>query len=392
LCRDEGGNDEEDGPSMNITSRTVDGLRRLSERTPAQRDRYADFLRILSIGMVVLGHYLGTVITVTAGRIGQRSLLEVSPQLKVLTWVLQIMPVFFFVGGFSNYTSLEASQRRGESVGAYLRRRSSRLLKPALVFLGVWTGVEVLFHGFGVGGSGLLRLSSLPFGPLWFLGVYLGVVAISPLMMVLHRRFRIGTVVGLIVATEAVDVAHHGLGIGWIGWANFGFAWLVAHQLGFFYADGTLTRMSRRGLAIMAGAGLAALVVFTASGLYPLSMVGNATDRFSNMSPPTLCIVAMSFWLVGLTMLAREPVSRWLARPRPWMTVIAGNQMCMTIYLWHLTAMLIAAKVMLSLGLSPTVGQPLFLGTAFAGLICLVAIFRRFEQPTIGRVVASPGR
>jgi hypothetical protein len=61
--------------------------------------------------------------------------------------------------------------------------------------------------------------------------------------------------------------------------------WLLAHQLGFFYADGTLTRLSRRVLALVAGGGLAAMIALTASGLYPVSMVGNGTDRFSNMSP-----------------------------------------------------------------------------------------------------------
>ena len=31
---------------------------------------------------------------------------------------------------------------------------------------------------------------TIPFGPLWFLGVYLVVVCISPLTVTLHRRFR----------------------------------------------------------------------------------------------------------------------------------------------------------------------------------------------------------
>src|SRR5258707_15170504 len=49
----------------------VAGLRRISDVTPVTRERYVDFLRAASIGMVVLGHYLGTVITTNGGRIGQ---------------------------------------------------------------------------------------------------------------------------------------------------------------------------------------------------------------------------------------------------------------------------------------------------------------------------------
>lgn len=358
------------------------GLRHISDVTPTTRDRFMDFLRAASIGMVVLGHYLGTVITTTGGRIGQRSLLEGAPQLKLLTWVLQIMPVFFFVGGFSNLVSLDSSRRRGEGAGTFLRRRAERLLKPSLVFLGTWTGIQVVLHAGGWGGTGLIRLSGLPFGPLWFLGVYLGVVAVSPVMAALHRRYRGWVVIGLIGAAAAVDVAHHGMGIGWIGWTNFGFVWLLAHQLGFFYADGTLARASRRTLAAIAGCGLAAMIGLTVSGLYPLSMVGNGGDRFSNMNPPTLAIVALTFWLVGLTMLIRPAVSRWLAQPRPWMAVIAGNQMCMTVYLWHLTAMMVSAEVIVHLGFRASALNPLFLPVAFGSLAGLVALFRPFEAPT----------
>ncbi len=48
------------------------GLRRIWDVTPASRERYVDFLHPASIGIVVLGHYLGTVIPTSGGRIGQR--------------------------------------------------------------------------------------------------------------------------------------------------------------------------------------------------------------------------------------------------------------------------------------------------------------------------------
>ena len=368
------------------------GLRGVAAATPASRDRYVDFLRAASIGMVVLGHYLGTVITDHHNRVAQHSLLDPVPQLKILTWVLQIMPVFFFVGGFSNFVSLEAGRRRGEGVGAYLRRRTARLLRPSLVFLGAWTGLEVVLHLGGWGGTGLVRVSGLPFGPLWFLGVYLGVVAVSPVMAALHRRFRWGAVAGLATAAAVVDLAHHGMHIGWIGWTNFGFVWLVAHQLGFFYADGTLTRASRRALALTAGGGLVGMIALTASHRYPVSMVGNGGDRFSNMNPPTLAIVALTFWLVGLTMLARPAVSRWLAKPRPWMAVIAANKVCMTVYLWHLTAMLASSLVLLHVGVHPSPLNPLFLPLAFATLGIFVAVFGRYERAPSPAPPAQPVR
>jgi hypothetical protein len=94
-----------------------------------------------------------------------------------------------------------------------------------------------------------------------------------------------------------------------------------------------------------------------------------------------VAIVALTFWLVGLTMLLRPAVSRWLARPRPWMTVIAANQMCMTVYLWHLTAMMLSATVLVQLGMHATPLNPLFLPLAFGTLAALVVVFQRFERP-----------
>lgn len=37
-----------------------------------------------------------------------------------LTWLFQVMPVFFFVGGFANLTSWEAHQRRGQGYATWL--------------------------------------------------------------------------------------------------------------------------------------------------------------------------------------------------------------------------------------------------------------------------------
>ena len=58
--------------------------------------------------------------------------------------------------------------------------------------------------------------------------------------------------------------------------------------------------------------GLAGLVL---TNIYPGSMVGVPGDSFSNMAPPTLCIVALCFFQVGLVELLRPSVSSaWSSR------------------------------------------------------------------------------
>ena len=175
-------------------------------RTPASRDRAVDFLRAASIISVVVGHWMIGLIYWQDGVIGTHSAVGVTSFLWLATWFLQVMPLFFFVGGFSNYVTYQAFMRRGESSGAFVRSRLDRLLRPSLVFLGVWAVVIVAMHLFEIGaptgprlwgGVTLLRGmlppgATVPFGPLWFLAVYLVVVAIAPVTIRLHERSACG--------------------------------------------------------------------------------------------------------------------------------------------------------------------------------------------------------
>jgi peptidoglycan/LPS O-acetylase OafA/YrhL len=85
-------------------------------QTPSDRDRYADFLRVVSIGLVVLGHWLAAVVLVRDGELVTGRLHAFVPGTQWATWVFQVMPVFFIVGGFVNARSwsrarLRASER-----------------------------------------------------------------------------------------------------------------------------------------------------------------------------------------------------------------------------------------------------------------------------------------
>lgn len=178
-------------------------------------------------------------------------------------------------------------------------------------------------------------------------------------MLRLHRRFGPAVVLWLGLAAAAADIAGRLPGLDRVGQLNFLLVWLFAHQLGFLYADGTLAGWSRRAHAAMAGGGLAALVALTASGAWPPSMVGLPGDRVSNMSPPSLCMVALTVWLVGLAMVVRAQVTRWVERPRPWALVVTAGSALMALFLWHLTALVLAVLVLHPLGLTePAPGTP----------------------------------
>lgn len=392
-------------------------LQQLVDATPASRDRYVDFLRAASILVVVVGHWTIAVIHWDDGVIRSTSAIGQAPGLWLATWVFQVMPVFFFVGGYSNFVAYESARRRHQTAVDFVRTRARRLLVPALALIAVWALVQTVLHltatgaptGPKFGGQVVLRGvrppgQTIPFGPLWFLAAYLVVVCIAPITVALHRRFRWWAPAVLGVGAVLADVAGFIGGLSGIRYLNVVFVFLLPHQLGHFYGDGSATRWPRYALVAMATGGLAGLVLLTNAwlfrpagaarfdwfpgiGHYPRSLLGTDVETVSNAYPPTLCFLLVGLWLIGLVLLLRPRVSRWLQRPGPWRATIAGNARIMTLFLWHMTAYLMAILVLWPLGFGrqdePTarwwLERPLWVLAPAAVLAGLVMIFGRFE-------------
>ncbi|MFD7232705.1 acyltransferase [Streptomyces sp. NPDC059881] len=368
-------------------------VRALAEATPDTRDRYVDLLRVASLGTVVLGHWLMAAVTTD----GVGNLLAVVPELQLLTWVLQIMPVFFFVGGFSHvlsYRSLRRRQPEGSVYAAFLRARLRRLLRPTMVFVLVWAAAALIVQLPG-GGGGLTGVTlRLVTQPLWFIGIYLAMVAFTPPLLRLHERYGWGAFAALAGGALAVDVLRFALQVPFVEFLNFAFVWLAVHQLGFLRADGRLRLPS-----VLAATGLAGAAALVAFGPYPLSMVGMPGEKVSNMAPPTLALLCHGLWLVGAVELLRGSGARLVARPRVWRTVVAANGVAMTAFLWHLTAMLGVYGALLALDVplpEPASAAwwaqtPPRIAAAAVLTALLVAAFRTFERPSPPRAASASG-
>jgi Acyltransferase family len=369
---------------------------------------------------VVFGHWMIGIVWWQDGVLRTTSAVGVTTGLWLATWLFQVMPIFFFVGGFSNLVSLDASRRRGDADARFVKTRVMRLLRPSLVFFAVWSAVIIAMHLLDVGaptgpriwdGTRLLRLflppgATLPFGPLWFLAVYLVVVCIAPWMVDLHRRFRWWVPAVMVAGACVADVIGFELGISPVRWANVAFVLLLPHQLGFFYADGTFVRISKGFFWAMVATGLGGLVVLTnppfwrlfghlrydwfpGIGAYPKSLLGTDVELVSNAYPPTICFLLGAIWSIGAVMLLRPVLARWLERTGPWKVTILLNSVIMTLFLWHMTAYLFTVLTLWPLGLGhqhdSTAGwwleRPLWIGFSALYLTVLVAVFGRFERP-----------
>ena len=393
----------------------------LVARTPASRDRVVDFLRAASILAVVLGHWTIGIIWWQGGVIRTTSAVGATSYLWLATWFLQVMPVFFFVGGFSNYVTLRAYRERGQTAGAFVRSRLDRLLRPSLVFLGVWAVVMTAMHVLDIGAptgprvwgdATLLRGvlppgATVPFGPLWFLAVYLVVVSASPATVWLHSRYGMWVPATMAAGTVAADLVGFIGGVSVVRWANVAFVLLLPHQLGHAYGDGSMLSWPRRRFWTMVAVGFGGLVLLTnpplfrlagharfdwfpGIGAYPKSLLGTDVEAVSNAYPPTLCFLLGGLWSIGAAMLLRPLLARWLRRPRAWAATIAVNGVIMTLFLWHMTAYLLAILLLWPLGVGREpdstarwwVERLVWVGVPGAILAGLVWVFGRFERPT----------
>lgn len=375
--------------STTATAPPAPSLDQLADLTPDHRDRAVDFLRALAIGVVVLWHWVFS-ITHWDGTGADRHLTMPNPVgdvrlLWLATWLLQVMPLFFLVGGFSNRASLTASRRRGDGDGAWLRSRLARLGRPALAFVAAWGAGDLVARVAVPDYPGLLAWGRVVLVPLWFLGVYAGVVVLAPLTTRLHECFGSLATASLGAAIALTDLGRFRFDVEQLGILNAALVFAFAHQLGYWWRDGGIDRQAARSLVV---AGLAALVVLTNLGVYPRSMVAVRGEAVSNMFPTTACIAALACLQLGVVVLAAPRLERWLRRSRrAWRTTIAANAVAMTVFCWHMTALVavigLAGLAGVELGDEATaswwLSRPVWVALPGVVLAGLVLVFKRVE-------------
>jgi hypothetical protein len=368
-------------------TRPVRELRARAGRTPNTRDRHVDLLRALAISAVVIGHWLAAVVTYEDGVIGGRNVLEVLSWTHPLSWLFQVMPVFFLVGGYANAASLTSHRRRGGDATTWLLVRADRLLRPTTAFIVTLAAAALMARLLGADPALVGTATWVASIPVWFLLVYLAVVVLTPAMHALHQRAGLAVPIVLAGMVAAGDLARLRLGLPHLGDANYLLAWLAVHQIGFSWRDGRLP--ARPGVALpLATGGLAALVLLTVVGPYPVSMVAVPGEQGQNTAPPTLALLALAIAQTGLALLASERSNRWLRRTRAWTAVVAVNAVILTVFLWHMTAVLVGAVTLYATGLfpQPPVGSGAWLLLRLPWVACLafvlvvlVAMFGRIE-------------
>lgn len=323
---------------------------------PDNRDHAMDLYRVVALLTIVVGHWVAACLTFSDGAFWRENPLVDLPWTQWLTWIFQVVPVFFVVAGYASAVSW-GHRRAEESLQDWLRRRLARPVGPTAVYVVCMLIVVAVLSAVGVAGA------ELDFGAwavamhLWFLGIYVLVVALTPIAVAAHRRWGLWVPTAMVVVVAAIDAATLGAHLPYAGWLNYLLPWAVLYQFGIAWQDEMLRGRAALTLAAVSAVALALLIRL---GPYPISMIGVPGATVNNTSPPNLALLALGCTQAGLVLAAAPAVNRALKSVRAQRILAVANDNVMALYLWHMVPVVIVALAGYPTGLLP---QPI-LGTS----------------------------
>jgi hypothetical protein len=302
-------------------------------QTPANRDRAIDVIRIVSLVGVVFGHTVMATSTIRDDVFIWSNLLTASPVFQALTWVFQIMPLFFFAGVAASVQSW----RPGTTWGGWLLKRCTRLYRPVFYYLAFW-GVTLAALKFVLPVHVYEPVAGISIQLLWFLGAYVLVLAAVPLLARITTTAQLACAV---IGTYAFIAVIDAIRINVNGYTTLGYlntvVWLIPGMLGVAYRRNLLSSSA----ALQVGLGMLAVnVALLAFGPYELSLVGIESQHLKNMTPPSLLLAGHAIMMCAFAIAAAPAIARWARRPRVWWLAAIGNSGAMTLYLWHMPLLL----------------------------------------------------
>jgi fucose 4-O-acetylase-like acetyltransferase len=376
---------------------------------PTGRDLTLDLARVACVLLVVFVHILFTGV----GRGADGSLLiektvEAQSWFTAASWIANIMPLFFVVGGYAARAGWRSALTRGESADTFVRVRLARLARPAVPLFVFFTVALGATRALGIDPSLVDTIAIGVGSPLWFLAAYMIAQACAPMMMRWHEKHGGWVLLALFAAALAVDafrflfiggvlgiepVPPGGYGVGQelFGIPNIVFVWLFAQQVGFFLYDGWFSRRGWWQLVLLIAAGYGVLWGLVSLGGYSQNMLGNQW-------PPTATMAVLAVIQASALTLLHIPLTALMRTRAAQGTVFLIGSRLMTIYLWHLPLIMVLIGIELLLPLPlPAPGSPAWWWTrplffvVVLGAVWLLSLWLvRFEKVPAPGLAAHP--
>ncbi len=377
---------------------------RIEQATPADRDRALDGMRALATLGVIVGHWLvGALVVQADGSLQISSPLSELNALAPVSWVLQMLGLFFLVGGYSSARSWARARERGQPYAEWVRRRLVRLARPVLGALALSAVALSVLGLLGVPSGTLRTWVVLLLQPFWFVLIYAVLTLLTRYAVAADRVLGGWAALPLLLVVAAGDIARYGP---WadsmpdaVGLVNLLPGWLFAYQLGVSWAHG---RLGRQAGWLLVGGGVALFAVLVLVFDYPTSMVGIPGVERTNSHPPSLLVPALAAVQSGAAILLHRRVNRALrAVPGLWAGVAVVNLSAMTIFCWHQVPMVLVSMAGASVGDVPgltaapdsvtwVLARIVWLPAMAIVLAAVVALTRRYEASW--HTMSRPGR
>ena len=310
-------------------------------RTGVVRDPSVDAIRIVLLVAVFALHAMMCGVSMGAGGPVLENALEEQAWFGPVSWIVQIMPLFFIAGGFSSLHHWRSMRSRGASASDYVRARLERLVRPAIALVVVVAGGLAALSLAGLPAE-LVATAGFRIGqPLWFLGVYLAVSALVPVMLRAHERARVAHA-GRCCSrrssrstSRASRPASTRSGSSTSCWCGCS----CSSSASTSPTEPSTACGPPHCSASPAGA-LGLLAVLTVVGPYPV-------DMLVNLNPPTVCLVVLGVAQLALFQLARPRIRAWVERADASRLISSVGERAMTVYLWHMPVLIVLAGLSL---------------------------------------------
>lgn len=309
-------------------------------KTAALRDKAVDVARAWALVVVVALHAMMVGVSAPDGVPVFMNTMAAWEGFPLASWFVQVMPLFFILGGFSAYSDWTRRREAGAAPGTYLITRVQRLALPALGAVGATAVLLAILSLSGMDAAVIAEAGFRISQPFWFLGVYFLCTVLVPLAVEWHLRAPRLTVCALALAALAVDIVRASTGVEWVGMLNLAFVWLLAQQLGFFLADGSVSRLGRRALTVIAISAVAVLALTQAMDVYP-------RDLYDALNPPTMALILLGIAQLCVFEMLRPRLRRVYRVAPVRRAVDAIGSRSMTVYAWHMPVLIALAGVLL---------------------------------------------
>ncbi|WEK60001.1 MAG: acyltransferase [Candidatus Microbacterium colombiense] len=361
------------------------------------RDTGIDFVRALCVVGVVLLHAIMVGVTIEEGAPVFANASDGTAWIAPLSWGLQVMPLFFVIGGFSGLIAYRRARSRGGSARAFVAARLHRLMRPAVVTIGV-VGLALALLTVAGAPADLVAIAGFRYGqPLWFLAVFLMCQSLLPALAAAHERSPLLTIAALTAASIGVDAARALTGIDLLGFLNLAFVWMTLQQLGFFLADGRIDALARRTRLCIGVGALLLLILSFVCGIH-------SPDLIANINPPTTALLLVGIVHTAALSLGRERIEQISRTPAAAAFTAFVTPRTMSIYLWHMPVLLVMAGASAVFALLTGVdlpsldsvgwwsARPLWLAVALAATALIAVVTTRFERRPSPTSAESSGR